>query len=159
MRKISGILALCLLTGCTSTETVYKNYDNLMPVRNGATAEQAKVIAQRALINTEEKDCFRLSFPDINTSPMALKYPDYWFVVFGHNFLEPFLPYPLIESYRELVQMEYVVVIDKKTGKILFHGEWFPKRENDFDWVFDPHAYNRKDPLVLPPYQHSRELL
>jgi len=89
---------------------------------------------------------------------MAYKYPGYWFVVFGHNWLEPLSVNALTDTYRELMATEYLVVINKKTGRMPFYGEWYPKRENDFDWVFDQHAYNRKDPLILPPGKQSKQL-
>jgi len=152
-----GFLVLCVLSGCTSTKAIYKNYDNLH-IENGVNAQQAKIMAQRILINTEEKDDYRISFPDIKTGLLANKYPGYWFVVFGHNLFEPMSSNALTESYKDLLETEYLVVINKKTGKSPFFGEWYPKRENDFDWVFDQHAYNRKDPLVLPPGKQSKEL-
>lgn len=158
MKKIYSAIALCLLAGCTSTKAIYKNYDDLVYFENGVNAQQAKIIAQRMLINTEERDSYRISFPDIKTGQMVYKYPDYWFVVFGHNWLEPLSESPLAGTYTELRETEFLVVINKKTGKIPFFGQWYPKRENDFDWVFDPHAYNRKDPLVLPPGKRSIEL-
>lgn len=158
MKNIYGLILLCFLVGCTSTEAVYKNYNTLVDFKNGVDAQEAKIIAQRMLINTEEKDSYRISFPDLKTGPLVYKYPDYWFVVFGHNFLEPLSTSALTDTYRELLATEYLVVINKKTGKMPFFGEWYPKRENDFDWVFDQNAYNRKDPLVLPPGKQSKEI-
>lgn len=158
MNKVYWLLALALLTGCTSTEAIYKNYDKMVHLENGVNAEQAKIIAQKKLINTDEKDSYRISYPDIKTGPLVYKYPGYWFVVFGHNWLEPMSSDPLAGTYTQLRETEYLVVINKKTGQVPFFGEWYPKRENDFDWVFDQHAYNRKDPLILPPGKQSKEL-
>ena len=152
------ILTLCLLAGCSSTKAIYKNYDTLVRTSDGVNAQEAKIMAQRILIGTEEKDSYRVSYPDIKTGPMVARYPDFWFVVFGHNFLEPLSTSALTDTYRELLKTEYLVVINKKTGKSPFFGEWYPKRENDFDWVFDQHAYNRKDPLALPPGRQSKEI-
>ena len=158
MKKYFSLLAICFLAGCTSTQAIYKNYDNLVHVQNGVNEQAAKIIAQRKLINTEEKDSYRISYPDIKTGALVHKYPGYWFVVFGHNWLEPMSSSSLAGTYTQLRETEYLVVIDKKTGKIPFFGEWYPKRENDFDWVFDRHAYNRKDHLALPPAEQSKEL-
>ena len=156
--QVGVLLAICLLAGCTSTDAIYKNYNKLEHFENGVNAKQAKIMAQRMLINTEERDSYRISYPDIKTGPLVYKYPGYWFVVFGHNWLEPMSKNPLAGTYRELMETEYLVVINKKTGHMPFFGEWYPKRENDFDWVFDPHAYNRIDPLALPPGKQSKEL-
>jgi len=155
---IHSLLLICLLAGCTSTKAIYKNYDRLVKPGSSVDMRQAKIIAQKKLVNTEEKDNYRISIPDIKTGPIADKYPNFWFVVFGHNFLEPMSENALTATYRELLETEYLVVIDKKTGDVPFFGEWFPKRENDFDWVFDRHAYNRNDPLALPPGKQGREL-
>jgi hypothetical protein len=158
MNKVHCLLAVCFLAGCTSTQAIYKNYNSMGRIENGVNSEQAKILAQRMLIDTEEKDSYRISYPDIKTGPMVYKYPGYWFVVFGHNWLEPMSTSALTGTYRELMATEYLVVINKKTGRMPFFGEWYPKRENDFDWVFDKHAYNRQDPLVLPPGKQSKEL-
>jgi len=151
-------LMLILLAGCTSTKAIYKNYDALISPGGAVDAEQAKIIAQRMLIDTEQKDSYRLSYPDIKTGDIVYKYPNFWFVVFGHNFLEPMSNDALNPTYRDLLETEFLVVVDRRNGKIAFDGEWYPKRENDFDWVFDLHAYNRKDPLALPPYKQAKQL-
>jgi len=128
MKSIYLVMCLVFFAGCTSTEAVYKNYDRLVHAGSGVNAEQAKIIAQRLLIDTEEKDLYRLSYPDIKTGEIVYKYPDFWFVVFGHNFLEPMSSDRLTDTYRELLSTEYLVVINKTTGKILFSGQWYPKR-------------------------------
>jgi len=158
MKRICGVLVLCLLAGCASTGDIYKNYEKLGRLENGVNAQQAKIIAQRKLIATEEKDAYRISLPDIKNDPSANKYPGYWFVVFGHNWLEPLSNDALTASYTDLREKVFLVVIDKKTAEVPFVGEWFPQRENDFDWVFHPRAYNKKDPLTLPPGKQSKEV-
>ncbi len=157
MKKILIFLVCAALTGCSSTKAIYKNYDKLVDVEKGVDAQQAKIIAQRVLIDTQEKDSYRISFPDIKTGPTAQQYPDYWFVVFGHNFLEPLSQDALTPTYKELLQTQYLVVINKKTGTMPFFGEWYPKRQNDFDWVFDQQAYKRKNPLALSPGKQSKK--
>jgi len=157
-KMVPVTIFISCLSGCSSEKAIYRNYDSMVHNEHGVDTEQAKIIAQKKLIGTEEKDSYRVTFPDIKTGPLVYKYPDYWFVVFGHNFLEPMSSNPLAGTYRELLETEYLVVINKKTGRIPFYGEWYPKRENDFDWVFDPYAYNRKDPLILAPYKRSRDI-
>jgi hypothetical protein len=157
MKKYFSV-ALCFLLGCTSTQAINKNYNNLVHTENGVSEQAAKIIAQKQLINTYDKDHYRLTAPDIKTGPLVRKYPGYWFVVFGHNWFSPMSTDSLAGTYRELYKTEYLVVIDKKTGKIPFFGLWYPKRANDFDWVFDRDAYRKKDPLALPPGEQSKEL-
>jgi hypothetical protein len=152
------ILPLIFLAGCVSSKDVYKNYDSMVRPGQEVNAGQAKVIAQKKLLGTIDKERYRVSYPDIKTGEIVKKYPDYWFVVFGHNWLEPMSTYPMAWTYKQLRETEFLVVIDKKTGGTLFVGEWYPKRENDFDWVFNPHAYNRKDSLALPPGEQTKAL-
>jgi len=156
--KIYCLLVCCLIAGCITTKGIYSNYAKLGAIKNGVDKQAAKTIAQKELINTDEKDDFRISLPTIKTGPIADKYPQYWFVVFGHNWFEPLSTVALTPSYTDLSEKFFLVVINKTTGKIPFFGEWYPKRENDFDWVFSPYAYNRKDPLTLPPGRQSKEL-
>ena len=159
MNKIFLVLGIVLLTaGCASVDAVYDNYDRLVNAQDGVDAQEAKLIAQRMIINTAEKRDYRITAPDIKTTPEALKYPDHWFVVFGHNWLSPMSTDPMAKTYTELRNTEYVVVIAKKDGNLKFYGQWYPKREADFDWVFDPEGYRRKDPLALPPYEKSKKL-
>ena len=152
------IAIFSIAAGCTTTKAIYKNYDRLVHNKAGVNSEQAKIIAQKMLINTEEKEKYRVSYPDIKVGKLADQYPGYWFVVFGHNWLEPMSQSAYALTYRELISTQFLVVINKKTGEVPFFGEWYPKRENDFDWVFDRHAYNRKDPIALPPGEQSKEL-
>jgi len=158
MRNIFCLLALCCLIGCASTADINRNYDRLAHFEKGVNPELAKVIAQRMLLKTAESDRYRITYPDIKVGKLVDKYPGYWFVVFGHNWFEPMSQSPYAGTYRELIAAEFLVVIDKNTGKVPFFGEWYPKRENDFDWVFDQHAYNRKDSLSLPPGRQSKDL-
>ena len=159
MRKISWVLGIVFLTiGCASTDAVYNNYDRLVNVKDGVNEQEAKIIAQRMIVNTMEKRDYRITAPDIRTTPEALQYPDFWFVVFGHNWLSPMSTDPMAKTYTQLRETQYVVVISKKDGTLKFYGQWYPKREADFDWVFDMNAYKRKDPLALPPYEKSDKL-
>jgi hypothetical protein len=129
-----------------------------MHVENGIDMKSAKMIAQKKLINTYEKDNYRISVPDIKTGPQADKYPGYWFVVFGHNWFSPMSSDPFAGTYTQLRETEYLVVIDKKTGAVPFYGQWYPKRENDFNWVFDRAAYRKKNSIALPPGEQSKEI-
>jgi|GEM_PF-3518884 len=153
MRTLKGlvIISLFLMGGCSSTEAIYKNYNNL-DLKAGVKEHEAKIIAQRIIISTSEARNYRITAPDIKTIQQALKYPDFWFVIFGHNWFSPVSSEPLAKTYTELREAEFLVVIDKNNGHIKFSGLWYPKRENDFDWVFDLGGYKRNDPLALPPY-------
>ena len=152
MDKISWVAALVFLTvGCASVDSIYKNYEQMVNIKDGVDAQEAKIIAQKTILSAEEKRDYRITAPDIKTNAQALKYPDHWFVVFGHNWFSPMSTDPMAKTYTELRDAQYLVVIDKTDGRIQFAGEWYVKREEDFDWVFDLQGYKKKDPLALPP--------
>ena len=159
MNKIFWVLGIVFLTvGCSSMDAVYNNYDRLVNVKDGVDAQEAKLIAQRMIINAMEKRDYRITAPDIKTGPEALQYPDFWFVVFGHNWFSPMSTDPMAKTYTQLREAVYLVVINKQDGTLKFYGQWYPKREADFDWVFEPESYRLKDPLALPPYEKSKKL-
>ncbi len=158
MKKFLVLLMLVSAVGCTSLDAIQKNYKTLVSVQDGVDEQEAKIMAQNTIIKTMEKDYYRITAPDIKTTESALKYSDFWFVVFGHNWLSPISTDPLAKTYSELREAECLVVINKKSGEIKFNGEWYPKRANDFDWVFDRQAYNAINPLALPPGEQSHTL-
>lgn len=156
--KLLLLGALIVLTGCASTEAIYKNYDAMVNTADGVGEAEAKLIAQRKIIATEEKRNYRITAPDVKTTEEALKYPDYWFVVFGHNWFSPVSMDPAAKTYTELRETQYLVVINKSTGEVKFFGEWYPKREKTFFWVFDQEGYMKDlPPLSLPPGEQSKE--
>lgn len=152
------LLLIVVLAGCSSTQAIHKNYKEMVRLEDGVNAQEAKIIAQKKLINTVQKRDYRISLPDIKTTPEAFKYPDYWFIVFGHNWFSPISKDPMAKTYTELRETQFLVVIEKATGKTKFLGEWHSKRANNFDWVFNPEAYRKKDPLALPPGEPAKEL-
>ncbi len=149
---------LMVLTGCASTEAIHKNYNQMVNTADGVSAHEAKLIAQHKIIAVDEKRNYRITAPDVKADAEALKYPDYWFVVFGHNWFSPVSMDPAAKTYTELRETQYLVVINKSTGDVKFFGEWYPKREKTFFWVFDQEGYMKEKPaLSLPPGIQSKE--
>ena len=148
---IGMVLSLIVMAGCASTQAIYRNYYHLVNIQDGVDEQEAKILAQKIIISTEEQRNYRITAPDIKTSKEALEYPYCWFVVFGHNWFSPISTDPMAKTYTELRETQFLVVIDKHTGQIKFHGLWYPKRANDFDWVFAPEDYKKENPLALPP--------
>ncbi len=144
------------MSGCASTDAIYKNYNNLVNLKDGVDEQEAKILAQRIIVSTNEQRDYRITAPDIKTTQQALRYQDYWFVVFGHNWFSPISTDPLAKTYTQLRETQFLVVIDKANGNIKFAGLWYPKRADNFDWVFEPEAYKNSDSLALPPYQKVR---
>jgi hypothetical protein len=158
MNNILIILLVFGFSGCASVRAIDANYQQLVDVSDGVGEQEAKIIAQKEIISTYEQRAYRVTSPDIKTTQEALKYPDFWFVIFGHNWFSPMSTDALAKTYTELKETLYVVVIDKKTGSIKFSGEWFPKRNATFDWVFSPDAYRARDGLQLPPYTNGHKV-
>ena len=154
------VLAIFVLTvgGCASMEAIYRNYDRMVNVSDGVNDQEAKIIAQKQIIGMQQSRDYRVTAPDIKTTPQALGYPQYWFVVFGHNWLSPISTDPMAKTYTQLRETQYLVVIDKQTGEIKFSGEWYPKRRSDFGWVFEPDGYKANHPLDLPPGEKGQPL-
>ena len=159
---IVGFILVAVLagfSGCASNEAISNNYNKLVNASDGVTEQEAKIMAQNDLIKVIEKRDYRVTVPDIKSTPEALKYPAYWFVVFGHNWFSPISTDPLAKTYTELRETQYLVVIDKKSGEIKFSGQWYPKRSNNFDWVFDPDSYKREHPLGFSPGEKGHRQL
>ena len=150
------ILLLMGLVGCATTEAIQKNYERLVDMSNGVDEQEAKIIAQKTIMNALERRDYRVSLPDIKTNMAAMQYPDFWFVVFGHNWFSPISMDPLAKTYSELKETQYLVVIDKKTGAIKFNGLWYPKRADNFIWVFDPNLFRKENALGMFPGEQSR---
>lgn len=151
-------LVLIGLNGCASVRAIEKNYQNMVDVKDGVNQQEAKIMAQKEIISTYEERAYRVTAPDIRTTEEALKYPEFWFVVFGHNWLSPLSTDALAKTYTELKETLFVVVINKKSGEIVFSGEWYPKRNSSFDWVFNPENYRSKDGLILSPFSKSHKI-
>ena len=156
--KVFAWVFVVLCSGCASVKTVDQDYKHHVNLTDGVDFKEAKIIAQKKLLSTEDKDTFCLSLPEIKTGHLVSAYPRYWFVTFGPNWLEPMSKEALTESYHELKEKVFIVVIDKNSGDIFFAGTWYPKREDDFNWIFHPAAYNDNNPLALPPGEASREI-
>lgn len=158
MKQLLCVLGLVVLVGCASTEAIYKNYATMVNVQDGVSIQEAKIMAQKSIIGTQEKRDYRVTAPDIKTTMEAQKYPDYWFVVFGHNWLSPISTDPMAKTYTELKETVYLVVINKMTGEIKFNGQWNQKRADNFDWIFDPESFRKEHALGIFPGEPSTPL-
>ena len=157
MKQLLCVLGLLAVIGCATNEAVYRNFSSLINVQDGIDEQEAKIIAQRNIIVTQERRDYRITAPDIKTTMEAQKYADYWFVVFGHNWLSPISTDPMAKTYTELKEAQYLVVINKKTGDVKFTGQWYPKRADNFDWIFDPDSFRKQHAIGLFPGEPSKQ--
>ncbi len=144
------LILLVIAGGCASSRAIHNNYEKMVNISDGVDEQEAKIMAQKDIIAMYEQRDYRVTAPDVKDTPEALKYPDYWFVVFGHNWLSPISTDPLAKTYTELKEAQYLVVINKESGEIVFSGQWYSKRADHFDWVFYPKNYSAGS-LNLPP--------
>jgi hypothetical protein len=137
MRMIVLIVLLALgFTSCASREEIVRNYEEKVDYSDGVSAVEAKLIAKRKIITVQEKRNYKITDPQVLNSVFSQRYPDYYFVVFGHNWFSPISTDENAKTYRDLMAAQYLVVINKTTGEIPFYGEYFPKRSQGFEWVF-----------------------
>ena len=116
---------LIILEAAPPTAAIYKNYDKIVPCSKWHECRIPQDHRTTDLINTKERTIMGPRFLTLN-SQIVYKYADYWFVVFRHNWLEPVSQNALTDTYRELIATEYLVVINKKTGKIPFLANGIP---------------------------------
>lgn len=134
---IGMIMAALSLSDCATREDIMKNYEERVIFTDGVNLQEAKIVAQRKIIAVEEKRNYKITAPAVLNNSASNAYEDYWFVVFGRNWLSPISTDENAKTYTQLKESQYLVVIDKTEGQIFFSGEYFPKRSPDFNWVFE----------------------
>lgn len=135
-RMVLVVLLTVGLASCASREDIMQNYEERIDASDGITAKEAKIIAQRKIISVPEKRYYKITAPGVINNAASQEYMDHWFVIFGHNWLSPMSTEEGAKTYTELKEAQFLVVINKETGQIVFSGEYFPKRATDFGWVF-----------------------
>lgn len=125
-----------MISSCASREDIMKNYEERVDFNDGVNITEAKIIAQRRILSVQEKRYYKLTAPGVINNAASFQYDDYWFVVFGRNWLSPISTEEGTKTYTELKEAQYLVVIGKKDGQIVFAGEYYPRRSSDFTWVF-----------------------
>lgn len=157
--KSLGLMGLCgVLMSCASISAIEKNYQTMVQISDGVDAQEAKIIAQYQLAGMYEKQAYRITAPDIRTSDYAKQYPQFWFITFGHNWFSPMSTDSAAKTYTELREGIYLVVIEKANGNVIFSGEWYPKRDASFAWVFHREDYTSKQTLELPPFSDGHPI-
>jgi hypothetical protein len=155
-----NILLLALITvgfaSCASREDIIRNYEEKVEYNDGVAPKEAILIAKRKIITVQEKRNYKITDPAILSNAFSDRYPEYYFVVFGHNWLSPISTDPNAKTYTELKSAQYLVVISKATGEIPFFGEYYPKRSQGFDWVFQERR-PWEDHVTPPPGVPSHE--
>ncbi len=97
--------------------------NELVTKNDGIDPDEALAMATYQLVQSPRKGKFNYREPNLMKSPFIRPYPDFWFVEFeSNNFDDRF--------------GRYLVVINKKSGDIVFADRYFPYEVMDYDWVF-----------------------
>ncbi len=126
------LLAFCIsvfLSGCATVSSISRNYKNI-DLSDGISRQEAKVIAQKQIIQTDFKKDYRIINPSIYHAEEftddlkerflrdkaiydsgQLRYPNSWHIIFHPKWLSLFSLY-------------YLVVVDKDSGEVQYeHAE------------------------------------
>ncbi len=99
--KVKGIekilIITILLSGCATTRSIYANYDSVN-YGDGVSKQEAKIIAQKELLDVKQHSSYMISFPDVEDKGT------YWKVIFSSLYMN---------------RLAYIIDINKTTGEIL----------------------------------------
>ena len=158
MKNVAWIIIVLFMVGCATPESIYRSYTTMVDVIDGVSEEEAKIIAKYNLMQMRENELYKISAPVIYTDSRATVYPKYWFVAFGPNWFAPMSKNRDELTYKELNSADYLVVIDKDNGDIVFSGLYYHTRADDFDWVFNPEKDPNTPRFELPPGRPGTKL-
>ncbi len=122
VKKFIWCLLFPLLSGCLTLGGIDKQYQAL-DISDGASMEEAKIIAQQKLMHAPERKDYAAGSAEILDDAIVHQYPDYWFVSFeAKSFAMSF--------------WQYLVVVQKKTGTVIYAGAYMPYQSVDYNWIF-----------------------
>ena len=115
---------MVILAGCSGVGPYARQYETLNR-QDGVTASEARVVAQYHFSLSDQVRIFKPGNPQVLDDRLVQKYSDFWFVTF----------YP-----RDIDQhfWRYLVVIEKKSGEVVWEGTYRPLTVFHYDWVFPP---------------------
>lgn len=119
---LAGGLAL-VTAGCAGLSAIEKGYAGI-DYSDGIDSREAVYVAQKNLMSVPEKKDYKLSPVHMPRNRIVGEYPDYWFLEFYPKAIER-------NFWR------YLVVVDKRTGKVRAAQPYIPLEVTDYDWVFE----------------------
>ena len=117
-----GIL-FCLIIVCGGCATSGARPVTSIDASDGINAEEAVLLARQSLIESGQTRRFHSKHPEILSGTMVEDYLDTWFVSFN--------PKDMDDHF-----WRYLVVLDKKSGTIIWADTYQPLRVFNYDWVF-----------------------
>ena len=119
------IIITLFLTGCASlliseSEAVLKRYPTVV-FEDGINLEEAKLIAQRELIRSNEVAIYELARPQVVDHVADLPHSEnYWFIFFN-------------ERSNAAIKYIFMAVIDKKDGRVKFANDYAEEKR----WILE----------------------
>ena len=125
-----SIMVVMLLTGCATAKSVDKNY-SLINYKDGISITEAKLIAKKSLLESKSLGAYQFMAPKVFDRWESYRHQNYWFVLFSPK------AYQLKPSH-------YLVVVEKKSGKIQYAETKYPSNVKGYDWLFglEPEQYS-----------------
>lgn len=115
--------ALFFVGGCQTTGPYSQKFKNIV-FDDGINQAEAVAIAQNTLRNDHsQRSGYKMNRVEVIDDFLVDPYPDYWFISFP-------------SGEFDLSFYQYLVVVHKKTGNIVFSAPYVPLKTVDYDWVF-----------------------
>ena len=111
------------LAGCSVATAVNKKYAEVNRT-DGVNENEAVAIARHELLNSDALKRFHIKKASILSDRLVDPYPDYIFVSF----------YPIAFDDHF---WRYLVVIDRRSGKVVRAEKYRPLRILNYEWVFN----------------------
>lgn len=116
------LVFLPVLLGCARRNAIDTHYLNV-DYTDRIDIDEAKTIAKKELLNQGQHYYYRLTAPHVVQDARTQKYPDLWFVSFDPK------------AVSKTTFGNYLVIVERETGNILFSNAYDPRLEKDFDWA------------------------
>lgn len=134
MQKTVIIIILSFfVSGCSTIGSINKSYSKLNRA-DGISAKEAKLIAKKALLDSEFRGDYRFIRPEIMHTQKTAYHPDHWFLKAKQKKLG------FDDSY-------YFVVVNKKTGEVIYakNHSPYPTDVKGYFWVFTLHKMQQSN--------------
>lgn len=112
------VLVCLFAVSCKTTESVIQQY-NKVNFGDGLNFMEAKTVAQHVLMSSSFTESFDLFEPYIVINPATAANPNFWYVSFPPR--DPFS------------EMEYLVIIDKRSGGVIRQRSYVKDQQLSID--------------------------
>ncbi len=126
------LMTLALATTSYANMSALENSYAKINYKDGINQREAKLIAKKALMDSGDKNLYRFFNPEIVDNRYTYPHQQYLFVHLKRKSLE-------------VARSEYLVIVDKKTGKVVYSDkEYHPTNVlayNGYRWAVGLHEH------------------